>query len=77
MSFAVVRDVPLSATSARLIVFNPNDEWRARPATLHFRSARAARICALESGLIFILYVVSQMGHIYHMVLSDLSSDYG
>ena len=66
----VVRDVPLSASfQFRLIIFNPNDEWRARSATacLDLQSARGlARIYTREKGLIFILFwtILSEMDHI-------------
>jgi hypothetical protein len=41
-SLATVSEVPSSATSARLIVFTPRADSRARSAALHLRRARAA-----------------------------------
>src|ERR1700731_2264430 len=54
-SLAAVREVSRSATSARLIVFTPNDASRAKSTALHRRSARAARIWAPDNGAVFIL----------------------
>jgi hypothetical protein len=38
---AVVSEVASSEASARLIVFTPKDECRAKSCALHFKSARA------------------------------------
>jgi hypothetical protein len=46
-SLAEVSDVPSSATSARLIVFTPTEDSRAKSTALHRNNARAALICAL------------------------------
>jgi hypothetical protein len=43
-SFAAVREVWSSATSARRMVFRPNAASRARSSAVHLRRARAARI---------------------------------
>src|SRR6516164_6120507 len=54
-SFAMVIDVSLSASSARLIVASPNAASRASSAALHRRRARAARIWALFNGFGFMV----------------------
>src|SRR5258705_9477057 len=54
-SLATVSEVSSSATSARRIVLAPRAASLARSAALHLSSARAARICALESDPLFIL----------------------
>jgi hypothetical protein len=52
-SFAVVRDVSASASSARLIVLSPKADSCARSSALHLKIARAARICELANGFGF------------------------
>jgi hypothetical protein len=48
-SLAAVRAVAPSADSARPTVFTPKEASLAKSAALHFKSARAARIWALET----------------------------
>jgi hypothetical protein len=54
-SFATVREVSSSASSARLIVLSPNADSRARSSALHLRRARAARIWELLNPFTFIV----------------------
>jgi len=64
-SLAVVSEVPVSMTSARLTVFTPNADARARSTALHPNKARAALICAPVSLPVPILTVITHMGIIH------------
>ena len=81
-SFAAVRAVRPTATSARLIVFTPSADSRARSAALHCSRARAALICALERGSDFMLtcapiWVISpHMGEYGFVKISRLEGQY-